>query len=412
MTTTETGESARLLEKLAPPLIGNCPDLDLQKDLVAALEDGIKQAPAKFDKYLLFVGAFELPVIPDASAEGALPDQVKLINLPSVTEAKGNEPIHALGTHLNGFPLAQAVGAERNLVRFSLLTMSAAHQLEYLRKSGFVGKEWKVLVEIHYYRKRQFVGRDRLHKDTYGETLFVNLNYDTDVDIPGPEYVLNPAVVQEHETQIERSLPAKFLEDLRWVRGRLGKPAEINIAAVKPHQFVAFVDEAIHHMSPQFGGRTVSGNQLGAFLAKTYGQDLVQDASAARQAFREANSGFGSYFRSLMSTAKPFAAYLKLVPADKANTWFHLMELVETPDTEVNRLGLRDAGLTDDVIDALFAEYWPGYQKVSVPGAKPVPVAETALKRQASAEALNKRVPPPAAGDRRFFRTWVRVVKA
>ncbi|MET8850338.1 hypothetical protein [Amycolatopsis sp. NPDC004625] len=411
MTTMETGESARLLRELASPLVGNCPDLDLQKTILAALEEGIKR-DKKFDKHVLFVGAFELPAIPDVAEEGALFEHLKLINLPSVTENKSGGPTHALATNRNGFPLVQAVDVERHLVRYSLLTMVAARQLEYLRRSGFVGKEWKVLVEIHYYRQRQFIGRDTLHKDTYGETLFVNLNYDTDVDIPGPEYVVNPEVVQEHEKQIASSLPTKFLDDLRWVREQLGKPDRIAIAAIKPHQFVAFVDEAIHHMSPQFGGRTVSGRQLAAFLAKTYGQNVVQEASSARQAFREASTGFGSYFRSMTNTAKPFAGYLKLIPADDANMWFNLMEIAETPDTEVNRLGLLDAGMSNDVIDRLLAEYWPGYQKVSVPHAKPVPLAGAPLKRQASDDALDKRVPPQAAGDRRFFRTWVRVVKA
>ncbi|WP_146060430.1 hypothetical protein [Amycolatopsis sp. CA-128772] len=411
MTTMETGESARLLEKLATPLVGDCPDPELQKSLVAALEEGIKKDPAKFDKHLLFVGALELPVIPGPSEEGALFDRVDLINLPSITETKDKAPIHALATNLNGFPLVQAVGAARQLVRYTLLTMMAAHQLDYLRKSGFVGNGWKVLVEIHYYRRRQGIGRDTLHKDTYGETLFVNLNYDTDVVIPGPEYVLNPAVVPHHEEQIQLSLPPEFRTDLQWVRDRLGKPAEISIASIKPDQFVAFVDEAVHHMSPQLGGRTVSGRQLAAFLTKTYGEDVVQDAGRARKAFRDACSGLGGFFRSLTNDTKPFSSYLKVIPTADANTWFNLMEIVETPDTEVSRLNLLDAGLSGDVIDRLLDENWPGYRKVSIPPAKPVPLADAPLKRQASDDALNKRVPPPAAGDRRFFRTWVRVVK-
>ncbi|MEV6830659.1 hypothetical protein [Amycolatopsis sp. NPDC051102] len=409
MTTMEAGESARLLEKLASPLVGNCPDLDLQKSLVAALEEGIEK-DRKFDRHVLFVGAFELPGIPES--EGALFDTLQLINLPSSYEAEGTAvPIHALATNQNGFSLAQAVGAERHLVRYTLLTMSAAHQLEYLRRSGFVGKEWKVLVEIHYYRRRQGVGRDMLHKDTFGETLFVNLNYDTDVDIPGPEYILNPTVVPEHEEQIKQSLPPEFLNDLRWVRGRLGKPAEIGIAPIRPNQFVAFVDEAIHHMSPQLGGRTVSGKELAAFLAKTYGQDMVQDAGAARKAFHEGCSGVGGFLRSLWNDTTPFSSYLKVVPAEDATTWFNLMELAETPGTQADRLTLLDAGLSNDVIDELLDENWPGYRNVTIPKAAQVP-ADAPLKRQASADALNKRVPPPATGDRRFFRTWVRVVRA
>lgn len=415
MTEMEIGESARLLAKLAEPIVGDCPDLGLQKALVTALEEGIKAAPLKFDKHVLFVGAFELPVIPPAADEKALFDTAKLVNLPSSFEAEDLPPgtaIHALATNLNGFGLAQAAGVESRLVRYSLLTMQAAHQLEYLRQSGFVGKGWKVIVEIHYYRKRQGVGRDKFHKDTFGETLFVNLNYDTGVDIPGPEYVLNPDVVPEHEEQIKVSLPVKFMDDLRAARGLLGKPAKINIATIKPHQFVGFVDEAIHHMSPQLGGRTVTGKELGAFLAKTYGQDVVREAGSARTAFSEGCSGVGGFLRSLTNDTTPFSSYLKTIPAKDADMWFSLMEIAETPGTEVDRLALRDAGLRDDLIDKLLDDNWAGYQNVAIPKAKEVPLAHAPLKRQASDDALAKRVPPPATGDRRFFRTWVRIVKA
>jgi hypothetical protein len=415
MTTMETGESAALLRKLAMPFVGNCPHLGLQKSIIAAFEEGIKKDFAKFERNVLFVGAFELPVVPDASEETALLDNLKLINLPSRYEAetmKPGTPIHSVPTNLNAFPLTEAVGAGKHLANYTLLTMIAAQQLEYLRKSGFVGKGWKVLVEIHYYRKRQTVGRDKFHKDTLGQTLFVNLNYDTDVEIPGPEYILNPAVVQEHEAQIELSLPNKFLADLRWVRSQLGAPQEINIASIKPNQFVAFVDEAIHHMSPQLGGRTVKGHELAAFLAKTYGPDKLQDVSAARKVFHEECSGVGGFFRSMTNTEKPFSSFLKAIPAEDAGTWFNLVELAETPGAEINRFNLLNAGMGHNLINTLLAENWPEYQNVSIPSATEVPLAGAPLKRQASDDALNRRVPPATTGDRRFFRNWVRIVKA
>ncbi|HEV3362188.1 MAG TPA: hypothetical protein VG247_35700 [Pseudonocardiaceae bacterium] len=202
------------------------------------------------------------------------------------------------------------------------------------------------------------------------------------------------------------------MNDLRWVRSQLGQPTEINIAAIKPNQFVAFVDAAIHHRSPQLGGRTVMRFQLGDFLAKEYGDNMVQDASAALAAWHDACSGVGAFFRSFISGAEPFSNYLKVIPAKDANLWFNLIEIVKTPGPNVNRSNLRDAGLNDDVIDKLLNEKWPGYQNVTVPNAKKVPLAGAPLKRQASREALNKQVPPPATEDRRFFRTWVGIVKA
>jgi hypothetical protein len=258
--TGQPAESAILLKKLARPLIAGCPDVRLQKSLVAALEQKIKNTPRFADKQVLFVGAFELPLIWDASEEAALFEQVELANLPSrweADQAKSKGPSHSLSSNLNGFPLVDGTTLAPDLARYTVLTMRDARQLEYLRTSRIPGKEWKILVEIHYYRDRTSVGRDKLHKDTFGETLFVNLNYDTDQDIPGPEYILNPPVVKEHEAQIAESLPDAFLSDLRWIRGQLREPTEISAPRIQANGFVAFVDEAIHHMSPHYGGRTV-----------------------------------------------------------------------------------------------------------------------------------------------------------
>jgi hypothetical protein len=414
MTDMDGGGSARLLAEMARPFVGDCPDLERHKAMTAALEEGIAKDPGKFDKGVLFVGAFELPVVPDASTVAALFDKVTLINLPSgyeATDMKAGTVSHSLGTNANGFFLAQALGIERSLVSYSLLTMTAARQLDYLRESGFVGKGWKVVVEIHYYRKRQGVGRDKFHKDTQvGDVLFVNLNYDTDVAMPGPEYILNPTVVPEHEKHIKETLPEKFLDDLRWVRSRLGRPTEISMTSIKPYQFVGFVDEAIHHMSPQFGGRTVKGHELVKFLTTTYGQDVVQAAIAARKAFIEVPLGAGGYFLSMVGDA-PFSSYLTAVPAQDADMWFNVMGLAETSTADFDRLGLLDAGMGNDLIDKLFETTWEGYQNVRIPKAPEVVLADGPLKRQASTDALTKRV-PPQVGDRRFFRTLTRIVKA
>ncbi|HJP76426.1 MAG TPA: hypothetical protein VJ914_19315 [Pseudonocardiaceae bacterium] len=410
MTSMETRESARLLKDLARPIVGDCPDLKIQNSMIAALEEGIRK-DGKFDKGVLFVGAFELPDIPDAGAVRSLLGNVKLIDLPSRTEARDGVPSHSLAANVNGFALSQAVGIPADLVNHSLLTMISARQLEYLHKSGFVGKEWKILVEIHYYRKRYLV-EDILHKDTFGQTLFVNLNYDTAKEIPGPEYVLNPAVVAEHEAQIEESLPGEFMNDLRWVRGQLGPPTEIGIAAIKPYQFVAFVDEALHHMSPQPGGRTVTRDELRAFLAAEYGENTVKDASAARAAWRDANEGVGAFIKSFFTDEQPYSKFLTVIPANDAKLWFNLIELVETKGPKVIRANLLDAGLGDGVIDKLLNQYWPGYRNVTIPSAKEVPLADAPLKRQASQEALAKKTPASAPENRRFFRTWVRAVRA
>jgi hypothetical protein len=65
-------------------------------------------------------------------------------------------------------------------------------------------------------------------------------------------------------------------------------------------------------------------------------------------------------------------------------------------------------------IDKLLAEAptLEGYQKVRIPGAKVASIAKAPLERQMSKDALNMTVPPKPIGDRRFFRIWVRAVRA
>lgn len=409
MTEMAAGESAGLLAELARPVVEDCPDVQLQKSMIKALEAEIGK-DYTFDKEVLFVGAVELPVIPDASDEEALFD-TKLVNLPSRFET-GLLPgttTHSLQVTRNGFPVVEATGIGRSLVRLTLLTMRKARQLEYLRKSGFVGKGWKVVVEVHYYRSRPAVG-DFLHKDTLGQTLFVNLNYDTDVDILGPEYVLNPDVVPKHEEQIRDSLPEQFLADLQWVRGRLGRPTEVSIASVKPNQFVAFVDEAIHHKSPHAGGRTLTAKQLLAFIEKEYGAGVVDDIRAAGKAFREANQGPTAVWYLVSGTT--VADFVKVAPVKHAKLLLQLVDLADLGGAVIDRSGLKDAGMTPDAIDRLLDSYWPNFREVGIPGAGSVELTNAPLKRQASDDALNKRLPPPVQGDRRFFRTWVRIVRA
>jgi hypothetical protein len=85
------------------------------------------------------------------------------------------------------------------------------------RLAGLPNDEWKILVEVQYYRERD-MSATGFHKDTLGETLFVTLNYHMDKQVISPEYVVNPPVSSAHETQIEDTLHATFREDLAVTR--------------------------------------------------------------------------------------------------------------------------------------------------------------------------------------------------
>ena len=93
---------------------------------------------------------------------------------------------NALGANLNAYDgISKNERVAKLIVKNTLRTMQDAGQLEYLRRSGIVGPSWKILVEIHYYRDRGS-GVGSLHKDTLGQTLFVNLNTSPRMRSQGP----------------------------------------------------------------------------------------------------------------------------------------------------------------------------------------------------------------------------------
>src|SRR4030095_15572990 len=104
------------------------------------------------------------------------------------------------------------------------------------------------------------------HKDTIGDTLFVNLNFLNQAEIAGPEYILNPPAIPQHEENIKGTLPQKFLNDLAAAREKLPDPTKIAATRIPAKGVVSFVDELIHHTTPHVGRRTVSGQQLAEFL--------------------------------------------------------------------------------------------------------------------------------------------------
>jgi len=120
---------------------------------------------------------------------------------------------------------------QKLIVKNMMSTLLQAGQLKYLARSGLTGGEWRVFVEIHYYRSRS-KDVSSFHKDTFGRTLFVNLNYAIDHEIAGPEYVVNPLLSPEHEAQIASSLPSRFVSDLKEARSQLKQPTEIGATKV------------------------------------------------------------------------------------------------------------------------------------------------------------------------------------
>ncbi|MCL1869471.1 MAG: hypothetical protein FWF90_03540 [Promicromonosporaceae bacterium] len=407
-------ESRDLLAAMATPTVLPGPEPQLQTGLARVLNAAIDAERDKRQQggtsavalsvtefgNAMFIGAIELT---DVSQDiDTLVATSVLKDLPA-QKATGDSSGHSLATTENGFVLVQVAGVQANVVALVLRTMDAARQIEYLRKRGFVGRGWKILVEVHYYRKRPKASH-KFHKDTLGQTLFVNLNYETGAPIAGPEYVVNPEADPAHDAKVD--LPTRFKDDLAATRATLGAPTTIEAPVIPAGGAVAFVDEAIHHMTPQVGHRHVPASELRAFLVRT----RPRTTAKAERALAAFNAHGGSLFAQMQG---------ELGPGEDAATvrrWVRRMQIVDAGG-DVTRPVLTDLGLTTKEIDRLLAEAsgdaTEGYQQAAVPGVEKVPVTRNGVRltRAMSTKALQGALPPDTTGDRTFFRTWVRAVR-
>jgi hypothetical protein len=166
------------------------------------------------------------------------------------------------------------------------------------------------------------------HKDTKGQTLFVNLNYHMNQEIVGPEFVRNPPLLEAHEQQIAESLPIEFVSDLRVTRPK-ADPTEIAASVVPAYGFVAFVDEAIHHATPLYGHRFVKGGEFKAFLMRNH-PDEFAEAQGGYEKFKAA--GWWAWSRYW-----PFWGYLekKAIKEADSEKWLKWMKMTDEPAKDV-----------------------------------------------------------------------------
>jgi hypothetical protein len=380
-TLAETEHKAKTQELMDRYFGEDAPEMDDEREAEAAqafmaVGDAPASAQDELDKLnrwtlsVLSIGAIELNSLPESDEE--LLRDAKLIDLKSSNSLQQS----------SAFNLVEESGMTEKVVANTLNTMIKAGQIDYLRKSGVIGDDWKVLIEVHYYRSRDQV-TSQFHKDTLGQTLFVNLNYHIDQPIAGPEYLLHPPTVATHESQIAKSLPPEFLSDLTTAGEGAQEATHIEAPEIPAYGAVAFVDELIHHMTPLRGHRPVTGADLGKYLDEHHSQQTQGES----------------------------------LPNDVREK---LREMSHQSATTYTRPDLRKAGMRNRDISKLLAEYGPsGFRTVSIPGATPekggtVPIerrSKAPLKRRMSWKAKRNELPKPVGGDRRFFRTWVRAVR-
>lgn len=392
---------------------------------VKGLNEKVSAIP-RWDRPELFLGTIQIERLPTSEDRTTMlqeaVDAATFVSIdPSPTAPRPERAFRPSAIGNTGYDIiAKVEGVKELVVRNTLSTMIQAGQLDYLRKAGFVGEDkgWKLWIEVHYVRDRNPVPSG-MHKDTLGQTLFVNLNYQNPAPITGPEYILNPAPSERHDREVGENgtLPEKFQGDLRAIRERLGQHEVIEAPEITaPYSAVAFVDEAIHHMTPVLEHRTVTGQGLREFLEGKY-----PEAAKAYDAWKAQRLTWWS-----------FASYLpKGVPQEEAERWWKLLTRAEKLTSKYSRIELSEAGMTGDDIEELLFEKGPeGFRGASIPsvtqqpsgGRTPLrhPGQERPLRRRLSMRLLQAPTLAPTgtggnsipaqAPKRAFFRTWVRAV--
>ena len=474
-------ESQSALADLATPITKPGPEIALQRELVDRLEAGIaklskdrnkalkklrewwaglesKQKAQSGSEYEARGNAIDAS-LPELDSTGFYLGSIVLHGIPpkdreaEIYETGLVPTDNSMGKGVVSMELVKRSKTEKQIVRNTLATMISAGQIDYLRKAGFVGKVWKIVVEVHYIRHRE-LSPASFHKDTRGQTLFVNLNYTNKKKMAGPEYVLNPPLHEEHEQTIMDNLPREFMNDLSYVRDRTGDPKIIRNGTIKPYGVVSFVDEAIHHATPLIGHRQVTTEKVREYLANEppfqseyrRALDAWDKAKLSSAALKKAAASPVRLQQAQQEVLELFAGLFD--SAQDQNRWGTLLALTDVAEQQLERPALKRAGLRETEVDELLSLYGPeGFTSASIPAAARKGGPERAelakggrrlvLKREMSQQALSGKLPPltpkgnqaktetPVEGPapvkvappleapplRAFFRTWVRAVR-
>lgn len=293
---------------------------------------------------------------------------------------------------------------KRGIITNTIRTMETAGQIKYLKGLG-LSEKWTIIIEIHYYRQR-VQSEPGFHKDSVGETLFVNLNYVNEEELSGPEFIVNPPVDPQHLDNRKNTLPKKFRTHLADAGKELPAPDKIGTESIPKFGVVAFVDELIHHKTPTPGHRKVPAANLAKFLEKKFPQEY-KNAKWWYESRLFYHVGWGlSWVTSKTKTYQKNVQWEDWIKMTKSGRSFDRHDLL--------RAGLSQSQVDEAVND--YSENASGFNKVSIPHKATrtanYDIGTTRLKRTMSSGNLNQTpVNSSGSGRRAFFRTWVRAVR-
>lgn len=134
-----------------------------------------------------------------------------------------------------------------------LSTLLGAGQYQWILANWTsISQTHDVYIDVDFYPNRMPDRGGLLHKDSIGETLFVNLTYNNPQAGASPEYAYDNQGHAPYEQNFPQSAHT-LLADTR--QANQGKPDTIEGVDLPAHGRVSFIDPAIWHATPLYGRR-------------------------------------------------------------------------------------------------------------------------------------------------------------
>ncbi len=171
----------------------------------------------------------------------------------------------------------------KDLSKLLLGFMRKNGQLNYIEnQKWFKTGTYRVEIDVNFTPAREY-GNINLgwHKDTGGDTIFVNLIFNNTKKIPGTEWTLDLLPFSKEKKKILLlNMPEKTIEKIEEVREILKKEKnrKIHGGILPPNGYVSWVDELIWHSSPYLANRSTFRDKETVFrmMGDGFGADTYE----------------------------------------------------------------------------------------------------------------------------------------
>ncbi len=131
-------------------------------------------------------------------------------------------------------------------------TLFSAGQFQWIARNWeSISQTHDVYVDVDFYPNRMPDAGGKLHKDSVGETLFVNLTYNNTKEAAAPEYIND----KFGNNDIEQNLGEAANKLIRHTRLRYGFNEGVKGVNMPKNGRVSFIDPTIWHATPYYGKR-------------------------------------------------------------------------------------------------------------------------------------------------------------